>query len=119
MKNCIFCKIVEKTLPAKIVFENKDFLCFHDINPKARFHVLIVPKKHISSLENLKKEDKELMSQVFFVIQKIAKKLRLNKKGYKIAINVGREAGQLVDHLHFHFLAGWKTKHQLENQKFP
>jgi len=119
MKNCIFCKIIEKTLPAKIIFENKDFLAFHDINPKARFHVLVVPKKHISSLESLKKEDREVIGQVFFVIQKIAKKLRLNKKGYKIAINVGKKAGQLVDHLHFHFLAGWKTKHQLENQKIP
>lgn len=104
MRNCIFCKIIKRELPADIVYKDKDFVVFKDIHPKAKVHLLIVPKKHIQSVNHLKKEDKGLMGKLLILVQKIAKEKRL--KGYKLTINVGREAGQLIDHLHLHLLSG-------------
>ncbi|MGB9598559.1 MAG: histidine triad nucleotide-binding protein [Minisyncoccales bacterium] len=119
MKNCIFCKIIQKVLPAKIVFENKKFIAFYDINPKAPWHILILPKKHIPSLQDIRRTDGEMTKEIFFVVQRVAKKLKLDKKGYKIGINVGQKAGQLISHFHLHLLSGWQKKSQMENQRFP
>ena len=106
MEECIFCKISQKQLPAKIEYEDDGFVAFHDIKPKAPFHLLIVPKKHIHSLDHVQFEDKELMGELILVAQKIARERNL--KGYQLHINVGREGGQLIDHLHLHILAGDK-----------
>lgn len=119
MKDCIFCKICQKKLPAKKVFENKDYIAFYDINPKAPIHILILPKLHLRSINQIKPVHKSLVGGLFLVAKKIAKKLRVRNKGYKLAFNVGREGGQLIEHLHLHFLAGWKRKKSMENQKFP
>lgn len=102
--DCIFCKIVNGEIPSEKVFENENVFAFLDINPKAKVHVLIVPKKHIESIKHLEEPDKILAGELFLAAKKIAKEKNL--EGYKLVINVGREGGQLVDHLHLHLLSG-------------
>ena len=104
MSDCIFCKIVNREIPAEIVYEDENLLVFKDINPKAPAHLLIIPKKHIPSVNHLEIEDKILMGELILIAQKIARDKKL--EGYRLQINVGRPAGQLVDHLHLHLLAG-------------
>ncbi|MGD0576779.1 MAG: histidine triad nucleotide-binding protein [Candidatus Staskawiczbacteria bacterium] len=104
MTDCIFCKIIAGEIPSAKVFEDDNLVAFNDINPKARIHILIVPKKHIESVKHLELIDKELIGEMFLAAQKIAKDKNL--AGYKLVINVGREGGQLVDHLHLHLLSG-------------
>lgn len=102
--DCIFCKIAKGEIDSAKVFENDKIVAFNDINPKAMVHILIVPKKHIESIKQLEDADKELIGELFLAAQKIAKDKDLG--GYKLIINVGREGGQLVDHLHLHLLSG-------------
>lgn len=102
--DCIFCKIIKGEIPSIKVFENDKVVAFNDINPKAKVHVLIVPKKHIESVKHLEVADKELVGELVLAVQGIAKEKNL--QGYKLVINVGREGGQLVDHLHLHLLSG-------------
>ena len=90
-------------MPSDILYEDDKIIAIKDINPKAPVHLLIIPKKHIPSVDHLAVEDKTLMGEMILTAQKIAKEKDL--KGYKLVINVGREAGQLVDHLHMHLLA--------------
>jgi histidine triad (HIT) family protein len=103
-EDCIFCKIANKEIPKDFIYEDEKIMVFKDINPKARVHLLIVPKKHIPSVDHLGAEDKTLMGEMFLTAKKIAKEKGLN--GYKLIINVGKAAGQLVDHLHLHLLSG-------------
>jgi histidine triad (HIT) family protein len=104
MSDCIFCKITKGEIPSTKVFESDKIIAFNDINPKAKVHILIVPKKHIESIKHLEEMDKELVGEMFLAAQKIAKDKNL--EGYKLVVNVGREGGQLVDHLHLHLLSG-------------
>ena len=104
MENCIFCKIVKKELSSEIIYEDEILIAFKDINPKAQTHILIVPKKHIHSVDRLETEDKILMGELILAAQKISQEKNL--KGYKLQINVGRDGGQLIDHLHLHLLSG-------------
>jgi len=106
MADCIFCKIVQHQNPADIVYEDKQIIVFKDIKPSAPIHLLITSKKHISSINHLKKQDAELISHMIFVAQKIAKAQGIAKKGYKLLFNVGRGGGQLIDHLHLHLMGG-------------
>lgn len=106
--DCLFCKIIKKELPSDIVYEDDNVIAFKDVHPKAPIHLLILPKKHIPTIDHLKKEDRELMGELMLVVQKIAKKKKL--KGYKLIINVGRGGGQLIDHLHLHLLSGKPIK---------
>jgi len=108
MTDCVFCKIVKKELQAEIVYEDDRVIAFKDIHPKAPFHILIVPKKHIESVDSLEAQDRELTGDLFLVGKKIAEENNL--QGYKLVINVGRNAGQLVDHLHIHLLSGKTTE---------
>jgi len=101
--DCIFCKIVTGEIPSAKVFETDGTFAFNDINPKARVHILIVPKKHIESVKYLEDADKNLIGEMFLTAKKIAEEKNL--AGYKLVINVGREGGQLVDHLHLHLLS--------------
>jgi histidine triad (HIT) family protein len=103
--DCLFCKIINKKAPADIVYENDKTICFKDINPVAPVHILIVPKKHIGSINDISEEDKELMGELLLVAKKVAKDLGVDK-GYKLAFNVGEEGGQIVPHLHLHLVSG-------------
>ncbi len=102
--DCLFCEIANKEKPAEIVYEDERFLAFNDINPRAPIHILIIPKKHIPSVAHVEEEDKELMGALILVAQKIAREKGL--KGYKLLFNVGREGGQIIDHIHLHLLSG-------------
>uniref|UniRef100_A0A7C4JS61 Histidine triad nucleotide-binding protein n=1 Tax=Thermodesulfobacterium geofontis TaxID=1295609 RepID=A0A7C4JS61_9BACT len=104
--SCIFCKIVNKEIASNIVYEDEKVVAFHDINPQAPYHILVVPKKHISTLLEVTEEDKELIGHIYLVINKIAKELGFDERGYRVVVNCKEEAGQTIFHLHFHVLAG-------------
>ncbi len=108
MEQCIFCKIVNKEAPAQIVHEDERILAFKDIFPKAPVHILIVPKKHIETVAHIGPDDKELIGELFVVAKKIAKEQGVSETGYRLIFNIGRGAGQTVDHLHLHLLGGGK-----------
>lgn len=108
MLNCIFCKIINGEIPGKFVHKDKDFVVFHDINPKAPVHVLVVPKDHIESLVNVNDSHIDLLGSMLLTASKAAQKLGIAKDGYKVVINNGKASGQLVFHLHLHLLGGWK-----------
>lgn len=101
---CVFCQIVNKEIPSTIVYEDEQVLAFNDINPSAETHILIIPKKHIDSIKELEETDEKLVGHLFVVARKIAKEKGL--KGYKLQINVGKEGGQIIFHLHLHLLGG-------------
>ena len=102
--DCIFCKIINKEKESDIIYEDDKIIVIKDINPKALVHLLIIPKKHIPSVKEVEIEDKALMGEIILAAQKIAREKNL--KGYRLSINVGREAGQIVDHLHMHLMSG-------------
>lgn len=101
--DCIFCKIANKQVPTEIVYEDNEFVVFPDIRPKAPMHLLLVPKKHIPTLQDVPESDTELVGKLVLLAQRVARGKQL--KGYKLAMNVGKEGGQEIDHLHLHFLA--------------
>ena len=110
-KDCIFCKIVRGEVPSKKVFEDEKVYAFHDINPVAPTHILIVPKKHILGVQTLEPEDECLVGHMFYVARRIAEDQGLAPKedlkgGYRLVFNVGRDAGQSVFHLHLHLIGG-------------
>ena len=106
MEDCIFCKIIKGEIPSKKVYEDKDVLAFHDINPAAPIHILVIPKKHISMLTDLTKEDEALIGKIYTTINKIAEQEGFAKQGYRVITNCGKDSGQEVMHIHFHILAG-------------
>jgi len=105
---CLFCQIVKKQIPAQKVFESDIAIAIKDIQPKAPIHLLIIPKKHISSVSALREKDKTLVGELVLIAQKLARKLKVEKEGYRLIFNVGKNAGQTINHLHLHFLAGKK-----------
>lgn len=104
--SCLFCQIVEGTIPCTRVWENEHVLAFHDIHPVAPVHVLIIPKKHIASLQAVQPEHLPLVAHVIEAAQIIATQLKLADRGYRLLTNCGVEGGQVVHHLHFHLLGG-------------
>ena len=101
----IFTKIINRAIPAEIVYEDDQALAFRDINAQAPTHVLVIPKKEIASLNDLEDEDAGLMGHLFCVVRKVAAELRL-EGGYRTVINCGADGGQTVDHIHIHLLGG-------------
>lgn len=108
MSDCIFCKIAAGEIPAKKVYEDENFIAFHDIHPKAKVHALIIPKKHITTYMDINEEDTHIMVELHNVIQKIAKLLKIDENGFRIINNCKDDGGQEVYHLHFHILGGEK-----------
>lgn len=104
----IFTKIINREIPATIVFENDKILAFKDINPQAPVHILVVPKKEIPTINDIKEEDKELIGEMYMVIAKIAKDLGIAEEGYRVITNCNEYGGQEVFHIHFHLLGGKK-----------
>jgi len=107
MTDCIFCKIIKKEIPAQIRYEDEDLIAFDDINPQAPVHILLLPKKHISSLVEL--NDQILAGKLLLVAKKVAKEAGLDN--FRVVTNSGEEAGQTVSHLHFHILGGKRLGH--------
>ena len=108
MEDCVFCKIIKGEIPSKKVYEDDEILAFYDINPIAKVHVLVIPKMHIKSLQDLKEENKDLLFHLFEKINEVAKIVGIDKTGFRVISNVGKDAGQAVKHLHFHILGGEK-----------
>jgi len=102
MTDCIFCKIIKKENPTDIVFENEETIVFKDINPKTRVHLLVVPKKHIPSIQEVENGDRNLIGKLIFIARDRARDEKL--AGYKLLFNVGLEGGQIIDHVHLHLM---------------
>lgn len=101
-EECIFCKIIDKKIPSEIVYEDEKCVAFKDINPKARVHLLLCPRKHIPTIADLEEGDEKLIGHLVKIAKELAAKN--NCKGYQLLFNVGREAGQIVFHVHLHLM---------------
>src|SRR5262249_23741733 len=106
MSACLFCRFVNKELPTRVVFEDAFCLAFEDINPKAPVHILIIPKKHIVSLDEVAPDDESTLGHLALIAQQIARLKRIDQSGYRAVINTGPDAGQSVFHVHLHLLGG-------------
>lgn len=104
--SCIFCKIISGEIPSEKIIETDDIIAFRDINPAAPEHILIIPRKHISNLEEISMADSDILAKLFFAARDIAKERSVEKTGYRLILNNGKAAGQEVFHLHLHLLAG-------------
>ena len=113
----IFKKIIDKELPADIIYEDNDFLAFKDINPQAKVHVLVIPKKEIKSLNDISEEDIMLLGKLQLLISKLAKDLGIADNGYRVISNVNGDGGQEVYHIHYHILGGDKIGLLNSNKK--
>jgi len=111
MTNCLFCKIISGDIPSSKLYEDDEILAFKDINPQAPVHFLVIPKRHIENLMEMKEADTALVGKMFFKAQEIVKEQGCEEKGGRFIINTKTDGGQTVDHLHIHFLGqrllGW------------
>jgi histidine triad (HIT) family protein len=108
--DCVFCKIASGEIPSKILYQDKDVVVFPDINPVAPVHLLVVSVKHITSLSQITDADAPLLGKMVAVARRMAKEQGLSAKGYRLTINSGADAGQLVPHLHIHLMGGRPLK---------
>jgi len=106
MGECLFCKIVEKKIPAKLVHEDADAVAFEDVNPQAPTHLLVVPRKHIATLNDLTEEDDALVGRLHRVAARLARARGFAEPGWRVVTNVNRDGNQTVFHIHLHVLAG-------------
>ena len=102
--SCIFCRIARGEIPAQMVANSKDIIAFRDLNPQAAVHILIVPRKHVASLDD--SNDSDLLGRMMSLAAAIARQEGIAKSGYRTVINTGKDGGQSVDHLHIHLLGG-------------
>ncbi|MCX6111736.1 MAG: histidine triad nucleotide-binding protein [Proteobacteria bacterium] len=109
--DCIFCKIIKKESPSNIVYEDSNVFAFRDIQPQAKHHILVIPKKHIPTITDI--ESNDVYGQIFSAIKKIAKQEGMEKGGYRVCINNGPDAGQTVFHVHFHVIGGEKISDKM------
>ena len=103
---CLFCKIASKQIPSKMVFEDDDLFAFHDINPGAPTHLLVIPKLHISSMNDVTPDHQALMGKLLLAGPRAAAAAGIDKSGFRLVINTGADAGQSVHHVHLHVLGG-------------
>lgn len=106
MRDCLFCGIIDGKVKGSVVYQDGSVVAFKDINPKAPVHLLIIPRKHIASVLDLQGEDRELIGDVFTVASKLARDNGVDRDGFRVVVNCGPNAGQSVDHIHFHLLGG-------------
>lgn len=106
MNNCIFCKIAEGAIPSEKIYEDDEITAFHDLNPQAPVHFLVIPKRHIRNIMETNSEDALLLGKLLLKAQELAKKLGCEEKGARFVVNCKEDGGQTVDHLHIHILAG-------------
>ncbi len=106
MIDCLFCKIINKEINSDILFEDDDVLAFRDINPQAPTHILIVPQKHISTINDLQQEDEALTGKIILTAQSLVKQENIDETGYRLVFNCNSEGGQEVYHIHLHLLGG-------------
>lgn len=104
--NCIFCKIVKREIPATIIYEDEHVIAFDDLYPRAPIHKLIIPRKHIATLNDITEEDTEVMGRLLQTVKHVAKELKIDKNGYRTIINCNAGGGQEIYHIHVHLLGG-------------
>ena len=105
-EECIFCRIAAGEIPAKIVHQDEDTVAFRDINPRAPTHVLVIPRRHVASVNVLEPGDAALVGKLFLAAREIARSEGVDASGYRMVVNAGPDAGQSVDHIHLHVLGG-------------
>ncbi len=115
--SCIFCDIADKKAEADIIYEDEKVIAFENIRPLAPVHVLVIPKRHIETVDDITEEDIEFIGHLWNKIKEVAEKKELT--GYKVAVNVKEEGGQEVFHLHYHLLGGWKSKDERDVPGMP
>ena len=113
MANCIFCKIIAGDIPSEKVYSDKLVTAFRDINPAAPTHILIVPNKHIASINELTPEDEQLVGYLFSIAKILAVQEEIAESGYRLIINTGPDGGQVVYHLHLHLIGGHSMRHPM------
>jgi histidine triad (HIT) family protein len=106
--DCLFCKIIHREVPSEFLYEDDNYVVFKDINPAAPVHLLLVPKKHIRSMNDLKEGDEDIISGLFMIAKDMAKEQGVNESGYKLLFNVEKGGGQVIFHIHLHLIGGWK-----------
>jgi histidine triad (HIT) family protein len=106
MEDCIFCKIINKEIPASIVFEDEKIIAFNDIKPQAPIHILLIPREHFASLNDIPEEKKNILSHLLLKARQIAQEKGIAEKGYRIVLNTEKDSGQEVFHIHLHLLGG-------------
>jgi histidine triad (HIT) family protein len=111
--DCVFCKIASGEILSKKVYEDDFVFAFYDLHPIAPIHILIIPKKHIASVNDFKEDDKDIMSSMFLAAKNIAQSLDFAEKGYKLLIRTGKDGGQEIPHLHMHLLAGGRLSDKI------
>lgn len=110
MEECLFCRIVDKEIPADIVFESSKLLAFKDIDPQAPVHILIIPKKHITTANDLTRKHTELLGDIVLTAKRLASEHDVAKDGYRLVFNCNKNGGQAVYHIHLHLLGGRQMK---------
>jgi histidine triad (HIT) family protein len=113
MNDCIFCKIIAGEIPSEKVFDDQQVTAFRDIHPVAPTHILIIPNKHIASINELTPDDEQLVGHLFTTGKALAKEEGIDESGYRLIINVGPDGGQEVYHLHLHLIGGQKMRHPM------
>ncbi len=107
VEDCIFCKIVNRQIPSEFLYEDDDCVVIRDIKPHAPVHLLILPKRHIRSVNDLEQQDSQLVGRMFLVAKQMAKEHGVNESGYRVGFNVEKGGGQVIFHLHLHLFGGW------------
>ena len=105
-EDCVFCQIADKKINSNMIYEDEDLVAFHDINPQAPSHILIVPRKHIAHLSAVDDADIPLLGKMLVLARNIARENHFGEKGFRIALNEGKDGGQTIFHLHMHLLSG-------------
>ena len=113
MEDCLFCKIIKKEIPSEIVYQDEDVTVFKDINPAAPVHLLIIPNKHIPSVQEMELDDEGLLGKLFSTAKHTAELSEIHNSGYRLIINNGPDGRQEIFHLHMHFLGGAKMQHTM------
>jgi histidine triad (HIT) family protein len=106
MNDCIFCKIANGAIPARLVHESDSVIAFHDLNPQAPHHLLVVPRRHIATVNDLTDEERSLTGEMIDVARRLATQLGVAERGYRLVLNCNQDGGQSVYHIHLHLLAG-------------
>jgi histidine triad (HIT) family protein len=113
MDDCLFCKIVNGEIPSTVVYQDEQVMAFRDINPVAPTHILVIPKNHIASTNDVTEKDEQLLGHMLAVVKPIVDKEGITESGYRLIINTGPDANQVVFHLHLHILGGQRMKHRM------
>lgn len=108
MNDCVFCNIVNKTLLSEILYESENLIVIRDLLPKAPIHLLIIPKKHVLSINHMQEQDQPLLGEMAYTAKLMGEKFGVSESGYKLVFNIGRDGGEVIAHLHMHLLGGKK-----------